>query len=73
MRYEYGVIHREDGVVETHPTKTIAENAARDWVISPLRTGPRTAHTVRRTAGRIPGIWSILNTWTTPESAEEKS
>jgi len=71
MRYEYGVIH--GGPVEIHPTKRIAEDVARDWVISPLRTGPRTAHTVRRTAGRIPGIWSILNTWTTPESAEEKS
>ena len=68
MRYEYGVI--TGGItVTTTPTKRIAEDTARDWVISPLRTGRRWAHTVRRTGGPTPGKWVVLNTWTTPESA----
>lgn len=64
--YQYGV--QRSGVAQTmvETSKAFAENAARDWVISPLRTGPRWAKTMRRRG--YDGVWEELDTWTTPES-----
>lgn len=82
MRYEYGwqrISHQAPATVELTPTKAIAESAARDWVISPLRTGSRRARTLRRPlvkattpdgyTGLMPGLWEVLDTWSTPEEA----
>lgn len=84
MRYEYGWQRVAPGGtaglgnVEPQPTKRLAEDAARDWVISPLRTGPRRSRTLRRVlikattfdgyTGTLPGRWETLDTWSTPES-----
>ena len=88
MRYEYGVQRMQPpgakhsatesvldplhGRVEIAPTKAVAEEIARDYVISPLRTGLRKARTVRRSAPPrgSRGLWEALDTWTTPESAQ---
>jgi hypothetical protein len=61
--YQYGT--RINGRVERHDLRSYAENAARDWVISPLRSGPRTAELVRRLGWD--GEWESLATWTSPE------
>lgn len=66
--YQYG--WRRTGTVHSHVerqlTKALAENAARDWCISPLRTGPRTAELVRRRGWD--GEWETLATWASPEA-----
>lgn len=54
------------GRIERQPGKSVAEDIARDWVISPLRTGVRTAEALRRRGWD--GEWSVIATWTSPEA-----
>jgi len=64
-RYEYGMLPGGytllDTFVDKQPSRRLAEEAARDWVISPLRTGPRQAYLVRRAAGTRE--WVIVTRW----------
>lgn len=61
--YQYGIRTR-DGSVERQPSKSIAEDTARAWVLSPLRTGIRRASVVRRRGWD--GEWEVVASWTTP-------
>jgi hypothetical protein len=63
-RYQYGT--RINGRVEPYQRRRDAENAARDWAISPLRTGPRKAELVRRRGWTFP--WGAIATWSSPEA-----
>jgi hypothetical protein len=62
--YQYGV-QTTSGVVR-YPTRHIAEGTARDWCISPLRTGPRKAELMRRRGWD--GEWVSIATWQSPEA-----
>lgn len=64
--YQYGVRHDNAEWVERHARRADAETAARDWAISPLRTGPRSGHLVRRRGWD--GEWVIIATWSSPEA-----
>jgi len=65
--FQYGVRYGSpvNGRTDRALRRQDAETLARDWAISPLRTGPRQAHLVRRRG--YTGAWEILATWSSPE------
>jgi hypothetical protein len=60
--YQYAVM-TADSVVRC-ARKQDAVEAARAWVTSPLRTGPRTATLMRRRG--YDGPWETVDTWSQP-------
>ena len=64
--YQYGVHREGQTVVERMRSRREAMNVARDWCISPLRTGSRKAEAVRRRGWD--GEWVTIATWRSPEN-----
>lgn len=61
--WQYGLRIAE--LTERYDRRGDAESAAVAWCTSPLRTGPREAHLVRRRGWD--GPWEIVATWRSPE------
>lgn len=65
-RFVYGVRVSGATRIDHYPTKLTALGMARDWCISPLRTGPRTSEVLKWRADQ-PNLTFKVTTFTSPE------